>query len=81
MCGHMRQSIQILTFYTAQSNDIRKLDTNIMVSSVDAFQGQEADIVILSLTARKSKLSDFMVNPRRMCCIEQSQKRHTHSGD
>ena len=43
---HPKQSIVILTPYTRQAELLRKLCLGVLVSSIDGFQGQEADIVI-----------------------------------
>ena len=43
---HPKQSIVILTPYTRQAELLRKLCPGVAVSSIDGFQGQEADIVI-----------------------------------
>ena len=77
-CEQRSQSIQILTFYTAQGNDVRKKNSDIMVSSVDAFQGREADVVILSLSARKIKLNNFMIDPRRICVALSRARNDLH---
>ena len=58
---------QVLTFYEAQCRDLKQLRGNIDVCCIDSFQGQEADIIILLLSARKCSLSKFMLSSGRIC--------------
>lgn len=81
-------SIGVITFYKAQAQKIRTLlhelpETtygDIGVGTVDAFQGKEFDVVILS-TVRSNTIKDkrkrvgFLDNPNRLCVAFSRAKR------
>ena len=70
--------IQVLTFYQAQCSHVQSLDRNINVCCIDSFQGQEADIVILLLSARRCMPSKFMVDMGRLCVATSRAKKDFH---
>ena len=61
--------ILILTFYNAQLDKLRNeiKDNNILIKSIDAAQGMESDIVIISLV--KTKYCDFLCDENRLCVM------------
>jgi superfamily I DNA and/or RNA helicase len=81
--GHLPSDIAILSYYSAQVKAIEaglaRLDeegiflTGIHVSTVDAFQGAEREIVFLS-TVRQHRLG-FVNNPGRRCVALSRAKR------
>jgi hypothetical protein len=62
--------IRVITFYQAQVNYLqlvlRKYQLNVMVSTVDASQGSEADMVILSFVRGTSGHMGFLKDNRRL---------------
>lgn len=62
-------NIVILTPYAAQVECLKKIvQNNILVSTVDSFQGLEADIVLLSLVrSNPSGQIGFLRQPNRVC--------------
>ena len=65
------RSTAIVTFYVSQANLVRELLTgctlNVAVHTVDSFQGGEADLVLVSLTAHDAVRSrSFLSNPNRV---------------
>lgn len=70
---YKEQNIVVLTPYAAQVECIKKTvqnikKNNIRVSTVDSFQGLEADIVLLSLVrSNPSGQIGFLRQPNRVC--------------
>jgi superfamily I DNA and/or RNA helicase len=68
---HMGEEIMILTSYNAQLKELGKLlenSDNILVRTIDASQGSESSIVILSLTrSNKENKIGFLSDAKRMC--------------
>ena len=71
--GYKNNQITILTFYSEQVKRIRAFlreinITNIRVSSIDNYQGEECDIILLSLVRsnKKNKIG-FLKNFNRVC--------------
>ena len=64
--------IGIISFYAAQVNKLeasfkkQKLKTNLRISSVDGFQGDECDIIIISCVRTSSKTIGFLNDFRRL---------------
>ena len=71
--GYSNQQITILTMYSGQILKIRKLMSKeilsgIRISSVDNFQGEENDIIILSLVrSNEEGRVGFLKEPNRVC--------------
>ena len=73
--GYKGNQITILTFYVGQVMAIMSYikksflkDKNIKVSSVDNYQGEENDIILLSLVrSNKEKIIGFLKNFNRVC--------------
>ena len=73
--GYKSRQITILTFYVGQVMTIMSYlkhsflkDKNIKVSSVDNYQGEENDIILLSLVrSNKEKIIGFLKNFNRVC--------------
>ena len=73
--GYKSNQITILTFYVGQVMTIMSYlkksflkDKNIKVSSVDNYQGEENDIILLSLVrSNKEKVIGFLKNFNRVC--------------
>ena len=73
--GYESNQITILTFYVGQIMTIMSYlkksslkDKNIKVSSVDNYQGEENDIILLSLVrSNKEKVIGFLKNFNRVC--------------
>lgn len=81
-----RLSIGIITFYSAQANLLKAMTDryfpgdNIEVGTVDAFQGKEFDIVILSMVRANAekdikKRVGFLMNKNRLCVAFSRAKR------
>ncbi|KAF9898387.1 hypothetical protein BX616_004100, partial [Lobosporangium transversale] len=77
-------SIGIICIYKAQASVIRYLidkmlpqkrsGFNIVVSTIDSFQGQECDVIYVALT-RTTQINDFMCDPNRIN-VAISRARH-----
>ena len=71
--GYYQHQITILTMYSGQVLKIKKmlrqnLITEVRISSVDDFQGEENDIIILSLVrSNKNGRVGFLKEPNRVC--------------
>ena len=73
--GYNGNQITILTFYVGQVMSIMSLfkksylkDNNIKISTVDNYQGEENDIILLSLVrSNKEKVIGFLKNFNRVC--------------
>ena len=71
--GYERSQITILTMYTGQMLDIKKIMplsqfNGVRLSAVDNFQGEENDIVILSLVrSNRQESVGFLREPNRIC--------------
>ena len=71
---HPEFQINIITFYNKQrkviaeliENENKDLMRNVLVLSIDACQGSEADVVLLS-TVRTTSVGPFMQDMRRLC--------------
>lgn len=60
------ESVKLISPYKPQASELRRL-TNLNSATVDAFQGQEADLVIYSLTFAESEIkSRFAQNIHRL---------------
>jgi superfamily I DNA and/or RNA helicase len=70
---HIGEEIMILTSYNSQLKELNKLlgndtDSNILVRTIDASQGSESSIVILSLTRSNDENKiGFLSDDKRMC--------------
>lgn len=69
---HMGEEIMIITSYNAQLKLIQNLlgdnNPNILVRTIDASQGSESDIIILSLVRSNDKNKiGFLYDQKRMC--------------
>ena len=58
---------QVLTFYEAQCQHVKRQGGNINVCCIDSYQGQEAEVIILLLTIRKRAPTKFMESRGRVC--------------
>jgi hypothetical protein len=73
MQGYTNKQITILTAYSGQvrllRNDLRNLNiTNVYVTSVDNYQGEENDIILLSLVrSNKRGIIGFLSTSNRIC--------------
>ena len=71
--GYKKDQITILTFYLEQVKRIKKFLRNfnikdIKVSSIDNYQGEECDIILLSLVrSNKRNIIGFLNNFNRVC--------------
>ena len=79
--GYSHQQITILTMYSGQILKIKKLMSKeflsgIRISSVDNFQGEENDIIILSLVrSNEEGRVGFLKEPNRICVALSRAKR------
>ncbi|KAK6505706.1 hypothetical protein TWF481_007598 [Arthrobotrys musiformis] len=87
--GIARKEITILTFYTGQARELRRLlsrneklnkgaigKDRIRVATVDSFQGEENEVVILSLCRSNAQLNIGFLNvPNRVCVSISRAKR------
>ena len=79
--GYSHQQITILTMYSGQILKIKKLMSKeilsgISISSVDNFQGEENDIIILSLVrSNEEGRVGFLKEPNRICVALSRAKR------
>lgn len=69
---HQGEEIMILTSYNSQLKELNKLigtdSSNILVRTIDASQGSESSIVILSLTRSNTENKiGFLADDKRMC--------------
>lgn len=69
---HVGEEIMILTSYNSQLKELNKLlgdnTSNILVRTIDASQGSESSIVILSLTRSNDENKiGFLTDDKRMC--------------
>lgn len=69
---HQGEEIMILTSYNSQLKELTKLvgqdDSNILIRTIDASQGSESSIVILSLTRSNAENKiGFLADNKRMC--------------
>ena len=71
-------TLQVLTFYNAQCNHVKKNYPQMNVCNVDSYQGQQADVVILLLRVKNTNLSRFMLNKGRMCVATSRSKLDLH---
>ena len=72
--GYSKQQITILTPYRGQTRTIRNLigeydpETNIKITAIDNYQGEENDIILLSLVrSNEAKRIGFMREATRIC--------------
>ncbi|KAF3162805.1 hypothetical protein TWF225_008077 [Orbilia oligospora] len=85
--GIMQKEITILTFYTGQARELRRLlfrsdrlnkdaKDRIRVATVDSFQGEENEVVILSLCRSNTQgIIGFLNVPNRVCVSLSRAKR------
>ncbi|KAK6504315.1 hypothetical protein TWF506_002518 [Arthrobotrys conoides] len=85
--GIMQKEITILTFYTGQARELRRLlfrsdklnkdaKDRIRVATVDSFQGEENEVVILSLCRSNTQGTIGFLNvPNRVCVSLSRAKR------
>ena len=71
-------TLQVLTFYAAQCNHVKKNYPQMNVCNIDSYQGQQADVVILLLSVKNTNLSRFMLNKGRMCVATSRSKLDLH---
>jgi DNA replication ATP-dependent helicase Dna2 len=71
-CGVPEEEVGVIAPYRAQCNRIRFLleGTRTLCSTVDRFQGQEREMIVLSLTSSKpaylARLAGFLFEPNRL---------------
>ena len=66
--GYSEDQVVVITFYSAQVRALQQAldNTKVRVGSVDAFQGQESAVVLLSCV-RSRQVTSFLKDRRRLC--------------
>jgi ATP-dependent RNA/DNA helicase IGHMBP2 len=62
-----KKQVDLLNTYFIESNDLKKIAANTSINTIDSFQGQERDIMLLSMTRSNAKGEiGFLADIRRM---------------
>lgn len=75
-CDIQPADIMVLAAYRAEFIELRKkIQTNVLVTTVDSAQGQERSYVVFVLSVNKHTGPGFTTDPRRLCVAMSRQKK------